>query len=58
MDLTKVIRLSSVTFRCCQCGNRTGWADAYVLANGDLCCERCANTIELDDVQMLALIES
>lgn len=51
-------RLTSLSFRCCSCGNRTGLNDAFVMENGDLCCSRCAESRVLDEVQLAVLVES
>jgi hypothetical protein len=51
--------LTSLTFRCCSCGNRTGMAEAFIREDdGDLCCSRCAGSNEIDELQMLVLVES
>jgi len=51
-------RLLSLSFRCCQCGNRTGLSEAYVLKNGDLSCSRCAEKAVLEEIEMAVLVES
>jgi hypothetical protein len=51
-------RMLSFNFRCCQCGNRTGLAEAYVLENGDLACSRCAEKNLLEEIETAALVES
>jgi|EndMetStandDraft_3_1072993.scaffolds.fasta_scaffold131577_2 hypothetical protein len=51
-------RISSLTFRCCRCSNRTGFAEAYVLEDGDLSCTRCVEAELLDKVEVSMLMES
>jgi hypothetical protein len=51
-------RLSSLTFRCCRCSNRTGMAEAYVLEDGDLCCTRCLEAQLFESLEVSVLVES
>ena len=51
-------RLTSLTFRCCQCSNRTGLLEAYVLEDGDLCCSRCLESQMLEKLEVSVLVES
>jgi hypothetical protein len=51
-------RLTSLTFRCCACGNRTGLSEAFFMQHGDLCCSRCAEMHVLDEVELAVLVES
>jgi hypothetical protein len=50
--------MTSLTFRCCTCANRTGVAEAYIQDNGDMCCSRCFEANEIDELHMLVLVES
>ena len=51
-------RLSSLTVRCCQCSNRTGLMEAYVLEDGDVCCSRCLEARVLERLEVSVLVES
>jgi hypothetical protein len=51
-------RMSSLTFRCCRCSNRTGLAEAYVLEDGDLSCTRCVEAELLERIEVSVLMES
>jgi hypothetical protein len=51
-------RLTSLSFRCCTCGNRTGLNEAFFTQNGELCCSRCAEARVLDEVELAVLVES
>jgi predicted nucleic acid-binding Zn ribbon protein len=57
-DPTHATRFLNLTFRCCNCGNRTGMVEAFILDNGEVCCSRCADANVLDEMQMLVLVES
>ena len=48
-------RLSSLSFRCCRCSNRTGLLEAYVLEDGDLCCTRCLESELLENLEVSVL---